>query len=377
MIGTVISEYQKDISVEDTSINTTNGSVLNDKENPLFGADCSEQRESPGANDSQPQTPLSFSFDLPKIENEGEDAPPLFKLLDNGYVLGVFDGMGGAGAEMFWEEDQKHTGAYFASRTVKDIVEQYVLNENPYGIESLALSNALKEKIIAGLQAKKDTLKGFQSSLISKMVKTLPTTMAVSFISNEEGKWKIRVLWAGDSRIYLLAPVTGLSQLTKDDLSVEQDPFQNLYNDSSLNNMVNLSQDFHINFKEYEADLPCVVFAASDGCFGYLASPMHFENLLLQTMFACNSIDEWELLLTQKLKEIACDDCTMSLLSNITKFETLKDVFSKRHQFISREMKDMDEEIMNVANNNEDEKNATKAILEKYWNTYKTTNYVC
>lgn len=376
MVGSVIREYQKDNPGKDTSTNATN-SELGDKEKTLSGTDSPGQRESPDPIDRQSQTLLSFSLDLPKIENEGEDAPPLLRTLDNGFVLGVFDGMGGAGAEVFLEDDQKHTGAYFASRTVKDTVEQYALNNNPYCTEMVSLSNTLKEKITAALQTKRDSLKGFQSLLVSKMVKTLPTTMAVSFISNEKGKWKIRVLWAGDSRIYLLAPRIGLCQLTKDDLSVNQDPFQNLYNDSSLNNMVNLSQDFTINYREYEADLPCVVFASSDGCFGYLASPMHFESLLLHTMFASDSVDEWKLKLAQKLGEVACDDCTMSLLSNMTKYETLKDVFSKRYQFISQEMNIINKEIMDVANKKENDKNVTKEILEKHWNTYKTTNYFC
>ena len=371
MIGTVIKEYPNNISSEDTTVITTTPETLCDKEEPLFEASSLEQRESPDVNDNQHHPLLSFTLDLPKIENEGEDAPPLLTSSENRCAIGVFDGMGGAGAEVYQEVDQKHTGAYFASRTVKDIVEQFVQDSNVYDNGPEALSNSMKEIIKDGLQKKRETLKGSQTLLVSKMVKTLPTTMAISFISNKEDKWNIQVFWAGDSRVYLLTPNT----VTKDDLSIEQDPFQNLYNDSSLSNMVNLSQDFTINYKEYEAKLPCVVLAATDGCFGYLPSPMHFEELLLETMFLSNSINEWELMLTEKLKEVACDDCTMSLISNLTEYDTLKNSFNKRYQFLSQEMRDIDDEIRE-ATKNEENRNVTKEILEKHWNAYKTTNYL-
>lgn len=377
MIDTVIKEHLNNVSSEDTSVIATASNSLNEEEKPLFEASSLEQRESPEVNDSQIQPTLSFTLDLPKIENEGEDAPPLLMASSDGrYAIGVFDGMGGAGAEVYQEDNQEHKGAYFASRTVKDIVERFVQDSNAYDNGPEALSNSMKEIIKDGLLKKRESLKGSQSLLVSKMVKTLPTTMAVSFISNKEDKWRIQVFWAGDSRVYLLTPNTGLSQLTKDDLSIEQDPFQNLYNDSSLNNMVNLSQDFTINYKEYEAKFPCIVLAASDGCFGYLPSPMHFEGLLLETMFASNSIYEWKLMLTEKLKEVACDDCTMSLISNLTEYDTLKNSFNKRYQFLSQEMSVIDDEIREATNNNEKNGNVTKEILEKHWNTYKTTNYL-
>lgn len=376
MIETVIKECSNNVSSEDTSAITTASQTITDKEEPLFEAPSLEQRESPETNDDQLHPLLSFTLDIPKIENEGEDAPPLLILSENGCAIGVFDGMGGAGAEVYQEVDQKHTGAYFASRAVKDIVERFVQDCNACDENPETLSNSMKEIIKDGLQKKREVLKGSQSLLVSKMVKTLPTTMAISFISNKEDKWNIRVFWAGDSRIYLLTPNTGLSQLSKDDLSIEQDPFQNLYNDSSLNNMVNLSQDFTINCKEYEEKLPCIVLAATDGCFGYLPSPMHFEDLLLKTMYASNSINEWKLMLTKKLKEVACDDCTMSLISNLTEYDTLKSSFNKRYQFLSQEMRDIDDEIMEANSINEENRNVTKEILEKHWNTYKTTNYL-
>ena len=374
MIGTVFKEYPNNISPEKNAIITTVPKSIIDGEEPLFEASSLGQRETPDVNNTRTLPMLSLTLDLPKIDNEGEDAPPLLTSQEKGSVIGVFDGMGGAGAEVYQETEQKHTGAYFASRTVKDIVEQFLQDSTAHDNGTEALSNSMKEIIKAGLQKKRETLKGSKSLLTSKMIKTLPTTMAVSIISNKEDKWNIQVFWAGDSRVYLLNPNTGLSQLTKDDLRIEQDPFQNLYSDSRLNNMINLSQDFTINCKEYETELPCLVLAATDGCFGYLPSPMHFEGLLLETMFASNSIDEWKLKLIEKLKEIACDDCTMSLISNLAEYDTLKNSFNNRYQFLSQEMSVIDDEIRKAANN-EKNGNATKEILEKHWNTYKITNY--
>ena len=338
-------------------------SILSQREHPETAENQHLETNDIASSTKEKRSLLSFALDLPKIENEGEDAPPLLIASNNEYVIGVFDGMGGAGAEVYQAEDQIHTGAYFASRTAKDIVEQFVLNENAFNKEDI--SNSLKEKLKNGLKKKRDSLKGSHTMLVSKMIKTLPTTMAISFISTKDDIWQIKALWTGDSRIYLLSPDTGLIQLTKDDLSVDQDPFQNLYNDSSLNNMVNLSQDFSINVKVYETKTPCIILAASDGCFGYLPSPMHFEELLLGTMSASGSISEWRLKLNDKLKEVAGDDCSMALVCSTSEYNTLKSDFKKRHQSLSQEMITIDKEI----------KETTKAICEKHWNLYKQNNY--
>ena len=310
---------------------------------------------------------LSITIDMPKIQDAGEDASPLFVRRKNISIIGVFDGMGGAGAEVYYEGEIKHTGAYIASRAVKDIVEQFVAEKDIFEQDNIPI--ILKEDIKDKLLKKKEGLTGTQSGLKSRMIKTLPTTMAISGILLNNNRWKIKVLWAGDSRVYLLSPQDGLIQLTKDDLSIAQDPFLNLYNDSSLSNMVNLSQDFIINEKNYESNLPCVVLAASDGCFGYLPSPMHFEHMLLDTMQDSSSIDEWERKLIERLKDVTSDDCSMALMCSDVEYEQLKNNFNDRWLSLYEEIKTINKEI-NIIN-----RNAIKDVCEKHWSLYKQTNY--
>lgn len=377
MIGKEIIEPSNNITpINDGSelVSPTDKKLTQEMEVSLPESESIGQRVFPNEDCESSDSRISLQIDLPKIVDEGEDAPPLLSPIKDGNVLGVFDGMGGAGAELYQIDNQKHTGAYYASRIVRDVVEQFSLSNSVFDMDIEVLSNSLKDEIKNGLQRERDMMSVSHSLLVSKMIKTLPTTMAVSYISIKENYWILRVLWAGDSRIYVLTPDRGLCQLTKDDLRIEQDPFQNLYNDSSLNNMVNLSQDFDINSKEYEFTTPCVVIAATDGCFGYYPSPMHFEDLLLGTMALCQSIEEWKLLLIEKLREVACDDCSMSLISNVGEFSILKNIFRERNTFISQELAKIETEINENANNGAD-KNAAREILEKHWAAYKVSNY--
>ena len=50
-------------------------------------------------------------------------------------VLGVFDGMGGSGSTRYLENGITRTGAYIASRLVRDLVEKffYVPHDSPIG----------------------------------------------------------------------------------------------------------------------------------------------------------------------------------------------------------------------------------------------------
>ena len=57
---------------------------------------------------------------------------------------------------------------------------------------------------------------------------------------------------------------------------------------------------------------PCVLLCATDGCFGYLKSPMEFEHLLLSTLEASKSVDAWQEKLERVLDEIAGDDQSLA-----------------------------------------------------------------
>src|SRR6478609_4220164 len=63
-----------------------------------------------------------FSIDIEKISKRGEDAPPIFiSFDDNSHVIGVADGLGGAGGTLYEIENTKRSGAYIASRAINSI----------------------------------------------------------------------------------------------------------------------------------------------------------------------------------------------------------------------------------------------------------------
>jgi len=83
----------------------------------------------------------AFGYLLPKIAPHSEDAPPLLVTATDGtnmrIVLGVFDGMGGAGSTRAVFADPMQTPesgqiecsqAYFASRVIRNIVQHHVLS---------------------------------------------------------------------------------------------------------------------------------------------------------------------------------------------------------------------------------------------------------
>jgi serine/threonine protein phosphatase PrpC len=252
-----------------------------------------------------------FIIDIPK-EKSAEDAPPLFIVSSDRqrYAIGVFDGMGGSGSALYEENEETHTGAYLASREAKNAVEQFFNTRFDAGNFSFTANDIelLKENIIEKLKEKLDKQQYEKSNIKSSLIRTFPTTMAVGLISVSNATAKIKTLWAGDSRVYCLSAKKGLVQLTKDDLQVENDPFQNIKNDSRLSNMLNLDNNFSINFKESEEKIPAVFFAATDGCFQFFSTPMHVEHMLLQTLQEANSMDEWKQKISEILKNISGDD---------------------------------------------------------------------
>ncbi|GHU57072.1 hypothetical protein FACS189411_09550 [Bacteroidia bacterium] len=333
----------------------------------------------------------NFIIDIPK-EKSAEDAPPLFIVSSDKqrWVIGVFDGMGGSGSSRYKENEEIRTGAYIASREVKNAVELFFNSRFGTGNFSFVQSDveSLKEKIMEKLKEKLDKQQYEKSSIRSSLVRTFPTTVAVALISVSNAIVKIKTLWAGDSRVYCLSAEKGLVQLTKDDLKVENDPFQNIKNDSPLSNMVNLDSDFSINFKEIEENTPAVFFAATDGCFQFFSTPMHFENMLLQTMQNANSMSEWEQKISEILKNISGDDCSISLLcltDSNTDFVNFKELFRTRNESLYLDyMKDIDDKEKSIRDLKKQQDQTERFVLletertelyEELWSRYKKTNY--
>lgn len=282
-------------------------------------------------------------FSIEKKHDNGEDCETHSINKDAAY-FGVFDGCGGAGSQPCPKFHGK-TEAYIASRIVGEVFQDWFESASPTEGWSVG---ALKERVLNNLK-ECDELVGEKSMLVGGIKKKFPTTAAAGICYPGKKTIEVDLYWAGDSRVYLLTP-QGLAQLTEDDLG-GIDAMENLTDDGVLTNMINLSKDFVIHTGHITLDRPGFLFAATDGCFGYLSTPMEFEYLLLETMLKsdCVSSDStgvadpwmdrlaekihlgWQEKLSEVIGKIAGDDYTISGYAiGFGSFEEMKKAFIGR-----------------------------------------------
>ncbi len=249
-------------------------------------------------------------------------------------VLAVFDGCGGLGAQTRQAYSNK-TEAYMASRMCSGAVHDWFQDSFPLPGGYKApdkLAPMLRQKyvdpVLKTFQA--GTEGGFQMK--GSMSRVLPTTLAMALVQTmDKKKLSVSCVWAGDSRVYILTP-TGLAQLTPDDCT-QPDPMENLYDDGILTNILSADGKYELHTMEFAVNAPCVVFSATDGCFGYLFSPMEFEGLLLSTLLEAKSPAQWETLLADAMGAVAGDDHTLELASfGFGSFEALQNAFRSRYR---------------------------------------------
>jgi hypothetical protein len=75
-----------------------------------------------------PGPTISFTFNLGKIPDQGEDADPILRDGRDLALVGVFDGMGGAGGTVYETPDGPRTGAYIGARVARDVVERRMVD---------------------------------------------------------------------------------------------------------------------------------------------------------------------------------------------------------------------------------------------------------
>jgi serine/threonine protein phosphatase PrpC len=262
---------------------------------------------------------VSFKFCTAKVTGEGEDADPILRVGPELGLLGVFDGMGGAGGRVYDTPDGRRTGAYIASRFARNVVERLMLEliKPEWHLDGPAAAAELHRVLASSLAARLAELKAPETTLRSKLVKALPTTMALAVLQRTDpaaSAYACHLFWAGDSRAYVLDPAAGAMQLTTDDLRSGGDAMRNLTDDSVMSNCISADSEFHINHRQVELQAPFLLLCATDGCFAYVRSPMHFEHLLLSTLQVARDVSGWQQALEAAVAGITGDDAALALL---------------------------------------------------------------
>lgn len=250
-------------------------------------------------------------------------------------IIGVFDGCGGLGSRTYADLGGQ-TGAYIASRTASGAVYDWFqeLKDKP--------DFPGKDELLGSLRAYLD--KGF--SIVSaygtstlrmrgSMVRDFPTTAAIALAREDKHGVLVHVIWAGDSRVYLIDS-DGLAQLTEDDLSNE-DAMSNLTHDGALTNVLSSDGNYTLHHKCIRVSKPTIIFAATDGVFGYVQSPMEFEWMLLRILGDADAPELFTTRLKTILGEVAGDDFTFSMMSFYCgSFDVMRHAFENRARLLEQ-----------------------------------------
>lgn len=279
-----------------------------------------------------------------KIKNKGEDSY-IANINQNAGIIGVYDGCGGIGARKYEEYDNQ-TGAFIASRVVAEGVNEWFnlwCEKKEEICSSKYLATPIKETIDKKLSTYREGIVK-KSILKGGMQKDFPTTAAMAIVRNFNGKSFVNILWSGDSRVYWLDN-KGLHQLSCDDVEGE-DAMSNIHNDGVLKNVVSASNKYVLHEYAVENMNKGMLFTATDGCFGFLQSPMHFEFLFLDTLRMVSNIKDWENEVKKSIVNITGDDATISgILIGFDDFTDVKNYYMNRHVFVKKNYIDIFDNI--------------------------------
>ncbi|MGY5130893.1 serine/threonine protein phosphatase [Streptomyces nigrescens] len=289
---------------------------------------------------------MALSVWTERRPGQGEDADPL--LLHHHPtrcgVLGVFDGLGGAGSSIAWHETDgtARTGAWVASRMARLATESWFAGE----VDDLAAPDggtgapdtgtglrAHLRQLFAGFRTS-----GRQSKVVGSMRRRLPTTVAALRYTAGASDVVCEALWAGDSRAYVLTPDAGLQALTRDHAD-DPDVLSQLVQDPQMTNMVSADQEFFVERQPYgRIPLPCVLICSTDGFFGYVQTPGDFEHVLLSTLCQSADVDDWAARLTSTVVSYTGDDASLAVVAlGFRAFDELRGGYAERFAWLDRE----------------------------------------
>lgn len=324
---------------------------------------------------------MHFSFYLEKVPGEGEDSEPLLMVGRDRSVVGTFDGLGGAGGTIYDTPSGRHAGAWFAARVALDVVQGHlaeIVGPGPE-LDGPRVAEVLRDRLREALTRRLAEFGAPKSTLRSRLLRALPTTMALAYLVRTEPDgtdWTCHCFWAGDSRMYAVDPEDGAQQLTADDLRSSNDALQNLVDDSVMDNCVSADTDFHINYRRLDLREPFMLVSATDGCFGYVPSPMHFEHMILTHLQAAASVDGWRAGLRSATEAVTGDDATMALLAVGGDFEAIRTIFAARLEALRKTyiepLDDIEAQTRKTVQRADELRQQRLALRSELWSRYKT-----
>ena len=263
-----------------------------------------------------------------KIADHGEDAW-VYDVGEDRVMVGAFDGLGGSGAKRYEAYDGR-TGAYIASRAAADAADEWLRGGK---LSEENLHRSICEELRA-YKAGAGTPGG--AVIKGSMTREFPTTVSVAVCRPAADGVTADFYWAGDSRGYILDE-TGLKQITRDDVNDADDILAQMDSDGVMNNLASLSKAWTLHRTRREHIPAGIAFTATDGCFGYVRTPMEFEYQLLETMCAAECVDDWQNRLEDMLRECAGDDFTLlGVIFGYGEFSAMQRRFRPRLEWLRK-----------------------------------------
>lgn len=151
---------------------------------------------------------------------------------------------------------------------------------------------------------------------------------------------------------------------------------QNLSRDSVVSNAMSADTDFHVNYRRVELEAPFLIVCATDGCFGYLQTPMHFEHLLLDELTRTRSANAWSEALQQRIAAVTGDDAAMSVIGVRAHFRTFQTLLAPRLAELATTVVQPLDALAQAVAQAEDDLQSTRTrqldTTSEVWGRYKT-----
>lgn len=291
-----------------------------------------------------------------KILEKGEDSGLEIYTSEAG-IMGVFDGCGGMGSRTCTGISNK-TEAYLASRAVCNAVKMWFYANSEYGYTWDI--NHLKDLIISNLSICQNQSGNQEMKLKGSLIRLFPSTIALAAFRIVNGELFSEHIWAGDSRTYCIDHL-GLGQISIDDIKGE-DAMSNLTKDSALTNVLSADKNFILHRIQFKITGPCIILAATDGCFGYVSSPMEFELMILSTLIHAVNVDEWQGSLNDEIMNRSGDDQTITVAAfGFDEFSDMKAYYLSRYHTVLEMVREFD--------------SSDSDNRQNIWRNYKTNYY--
>jgi hypothetical protein len=149
----------------------------------------------------------------------------------------------------------------------------------------------------------------------------------------------------------------------------------NLRQDSVVSNAMSADTDFVVHHHQVELRAPFLVVAATDGCFGYVRTPIHFEHLVLAALRDSVDAESWSRLLQQRISAVTGDDASLAVLGVGADHAEFQQLFADRAADVEercvRPLDELESEVARAEQSLAEARRRHMSLQTSLWSGYK------